>query len=487
MFLVKSVFLAVPARGVMASQGWFRSAARNCSLLVITLLAGCGGGSEPQSITTTTPPTTAQEPTKPPPTTQPPSMAPSMQPSGSQPPGSTPPPPGSGSGGPFNQGKGFNAFVRVIVMAQDGTHDLYVGGDFTSYNGKAANHLIRLHQDGSVARTFGAGFDQVVLNLALATDGTNALYAAGPFSQFDGQPVPQLVRLTAGGLRDPTFQATALNFLPVTLAVTEDGSRDVYVGGNVDVIFPPPSPTGTAGRLARFNPDGSPDPTFPINTTIPPSSADNLGPEVVTIAVPPGSGKLYVSGNFRSYNGQEVWSFFRLNPDGIIDSTFASGTGVGLIDSGSSAVETLVRAADGSGDMYAGGRISQYNGTQVPFGSIRVHENGLLDTSYAQAVLLVPMGISPAQDGTGDIFLTGFSFNVFRLLRLDRTGAPVSTFRKPTLHIERDTPFWLVNIVPVLDGTRDLYIGGTFTTYNDVTVNHIARIHADGSLASVVD
>ena len=83
--------------------------------------------------------------------------------------------------------------------------------------------------------------------------------------------------------------------------------------------------------------------------------------------------------------------------------------------------------------------------------------------------------------------LTGFSFNVFRLLRLDRTGALVSTFREPTLHIERDTPFWLVNVVPVLDGTKDLYIGGTFTTYDDVPVNHIARIHADGSLASGVD
>jgi len=39
----------------------------------------------------------------------------------------------------------------------------------------------------------------------------------------------------------------------------------------------------------------------------------------------------------------------------------------------------------------------------------------------------------------------------------------------------------------VLDATRDLYIGGGFTTYNGVPVNHIARIHADGSLASVVN
>jgi hypothetical protein len=154
-------------------------------------------------------------------------------------------------------------------------------------------------------------------------------------------------------------------------------------------------------------------------------------------------------------------------------------------------VETIAPARDGSGDVYAGGRISSYNGTQVPFGSIRVHDNGALDPSYAQTVQLVPMGIFPAQDGTGDIFITGFSsvdgLSVFRLLRLDRSGVLVPTFHEPTLHIEPDTPFWLVSVVPVLDGTRDLYVGGTFTTYNGVPVNHIARVHADGSLASVVN
>jgi hypothetical protein len=366
-------------------------------------------------------------------------------------------------------------------MASDGTHDVYVGGDFTTYNGIPANHLIRLRSDGSVAQTFGAGFDQVVLIVALATDGSNALYAAGSFSQFDGQPVPRLVRLTAAGLRDPTFQVSALDFFPMTMAVTEDGSRDVYVGGNVSFTFPSPvTPTGTAGRLARFNPDGSPDPTFPMNTLIPPSSADNLGFEVVTIAVPPGSGKLYVSGNFRSYNNEVVNSLLRLNADGTRDSTFASGTGVGLLDSGSPAVETLARAADGSRDIYVGGRISQYNGTQVPFGSIRVHDNGVLDSTYLQAVSLVTLQMAPVQDGSGDVLVSGFSGGPIRLLRLSRSGAVVSSFREAILDNV------ILTMVPVLDGTNDLYIGGSFTTYNGVPVNHIARIHADGSLASDV-
>ena len=34
--------------------------------------------------------------------------------------------------------------------------------------------------------------------------------------------------------------------------------------------------------------------------------------------------------------------------------------------------------------------------------------------------------------------------------------------------------------------TGDVYIGGEFTMYDGVVVNHFARIHGDGELASVI-
>ena len=365
-------------------------------------------------------------------------------------------------------------------MAQDGTNDLYVGGDFTTYNGTPANHLIRLRPNGSVAQTFGQGFDEVVLALGLAIDSSNALYAGGAFTQFNGQPVPRIIRITPTGLRDSSFQPSGLDFVPEMLAVPEDASRDVYVAGNV--LTAPPL-IGNSSRVVRLNPSGTSDATSTFFI-----GGDPTVSPVVTMAVPPGSGKLYVGGSIGTLNGEMVTSFLRLNPDGTLDTSFIQGTEpasspVAVI------VEAIAPARDGSGDVYAGGRISSYNGTPVNL-SMRVHENGALDTSYAQAASVLPMGIWPAQDGTGDIFVSGFSTvdgTVFRLVRLDRSGALVSTFREPSLHIERDTPFWLLSIVPVLDGTRDLYIGGTFTTYNGVSVNHIARVHADGSLASVVN
>ena len=82
--------------------------------------------------------------------------------------------------------------------------------------------------------------------------------------------------------------------------------------------------------------------------------------------------------------------------------------------------------------------------------SMWVHENEVLDMSYAQAVQLVPRGIFPAQMPTYS--------SLYLFL--------------PDLK---------------LDGTRDIHIREAFTTYIGVSVNHIGRSHADGSLASVVN
>jgi hypothetical protein len=87
---------------------------------------------------------------------------------------------------PFNQGSGFNGGVNSIVLAQDGTEDIYVSGEFTAYKGTVANHLIRLHPDGTVAQTFGQGFDGIVNDLALARTGGGELYVLGLFTRFDG-------------------------------------------------------------------------------------------------------------------------------------------------------------------------------------------------------------------------------------------------------------------------------------------------------------
>src|SRR5688500_13180393 len=124
-----------------------------------------------------------------------------------------------------------------------------------------------------------------------------------------------------------------------------------------------------------------------------------------------------------TYNGEVVGSFVRLNPDGTLDRSF--GLNKTTPSASTTIDEAIAPARDGSGDVYAGGRIHNYGDTPMRL-TVRAHENGELDTSFTPAVQLVPNVICPAQDGTGDVFLSGFSFTttptgtgiVFRLVRL---------------------------------------------------------------------
>src|SRR5215510_3830102 len=350
--------------------------------------------------------------------------------------------------------------VRQILLAEDSTRDIYVRGDFVNYQGSAANELIRLHADGSVANRFGQGFDGPIYRIALANTG-GGLYVSGAFAHFDGQSVSHVVRLTRTGALDPAFRFIA-DFDPGGIVVAEDGSGDVYsVHSGPDLNC---GQCAYALQIARLNADGSLDPAFSTGHGFPGGLPPNANPAWIQALLPTSNGKLSVGGSLLSYNGVAVSSLVRLNVDGTLDTTFMSNVGY----TSDPVVEVIAPVAPGTQDIYIGGQI----------GLFRVLATGAFDTSFTAAVPMITFSIAPVQDGTGDLYVSGVAGNRIRLLRFNRNGAVVSTFQEPNLDAE------VLTIVPLPDGTRDLYIGGAFTTYSGVAVNHIARVHADGSLAS---
>ena len=72
---------------------------------------------------------------------------------------------------------------------------IWVGGDFTSFNGKPAIRLARLLPDGQLDPDFdiGQGFDSSVYALALTHD--NKLLVGGNFMTYDGQVCNRIARL----------------------------------------------------------------------------------------------------------------------------------------------------------------------------------------------------------------------------------------------------------------------------------------------------
>ncbi len=359
--------------------------------------------------------------------------------------------------------------VRQIVPAGDDSGDIYVRGDFTSYQGSPANALIRLHADGSVANRFGQGFDGHIYRIALANTGGGELYVSGAFTHFDGQPVPPLVRLTRTGALDPAFRFAG-DFVPGGIAVAEDGSGKVYAvhsGPSLDCGQDPPSNAQCAYALhiTRLNVDGSVDPAFSTGHGFPGDLPTTGNPAWIQALVPISNGTLSVGGSLRSYNGVAVSSVVRLNADGTLDTTFMGAVGY----TAAPVVEVIAPVGQGTRGLYIGGRI----------GVLRMLDSGAFDPAFLAAVPMTVLSMAPVQDGTGDLYVSGFADNRIRLLRFNRHGTMVSTFHEPIVDAE------VLTIVPLSDGTGDVYIGGAFTLYNGVAVNHLARVHADGSLASL--
>jgi uncharacterized delta-60 repeat protein len=431
----------------------------------------------------------------------------------------------------FATGSGFDRTVSVIVAAADGSGDVYVGGSFSTYQGQAANHLIRLNSNGSVDAAFsiGSGPYGDVYAIVPATDGTGDIYVAGAFSTFQGSSSPHLIRLNSDGSIDAGFNVgTGFNNDVWAMVAAGDGSGDIYVGGSFTTY------QGAArNRIARLNPDGSLETTFAIGT--------GFNGLVYSFALAAdGSGDLYVGGNFRTYQGVSAVCLVRLNSNGSRDAGFSVGTGfynpspngfnsasVGSIlplRNGSGyiyvsgafvtyqgyAVGRLLRLApdgsydsfysigsgfsspagglrfaeDGSGDIYVGGMFSAIQGVGANH-IVRLNSDGSIDadfdvfgTGFDAAV----HAVASAGDGSGDIYVGGeFSRYQgslrFSILRLNPDGTMDPGF---STGMGFDGPVYA--IVPVGDGSGDIYVGGYFTEYQGVARNRIVRLNPDGSV-----
>ncbi|MDH3762352.1 MAG: hypothetical protein OEU50_15335 [Gammaproteobacteria bacterium] len=368
----------------------------------------------------------------------------------------------------FATGMSFNGQVNVVAAVTDGSGDIYAGGHFTTYDGNGVKHLVRLNIDAGIDTGFavGSGFDRSVEAIAAANDGSGDVFVGGNFDLYDGSRASGLVRLDADGSMDPAFvTGFGFNHVVGTIAATTDGSGDVYIGGFFTAYN-----GSTAGRLVRLNADGSIDVAFATGT--------GFDGRVSAIAVAPdGSGDVYVGGNFTAYNGSISNGVIRLNADGSIDTAFAIGSGF------DDTVSAIAAATDGSGDVYVGGNFTTYNGSAA-YRLLRLNADGSIDGAFATGTGSnnIVFAIAPTSDGSGDIYVGGrlTSYNgsaVNRLLRLDPGGSIDAAFATGTGFNNAVTA-----VAVSADGSGDVYIGGHFTDYNGSAATRITRLDADGSI-----
>ncbi len=197
------------------------------------------------------------------------------------------------------------------------------------------------------------------------------------------------------------------------------------------------------------------------------------------------SAGFYMGGQFFNYAGSNINHIIRLNFDGSIDSQFNTGTGC------DGPVNTLAAAPDGSGDLYMGGPFFAYDGTADIRQIARLHADGTLDTAFntgtgSDAGFQGGGGVNkilPAADGSGDIYVGG-TFNTYNttfrngIIRLNSDGSVDTGFNSGTGF----SGGFVQDIASAGDGSGDIYVGGNFTGYNSATnINRLVRLNSDGS------
>ncbi len=220
-----------------------------------------------------------------------------------------------------------------VALQSDGK--LIVRGNFTALNGVLRSGLARLNPDGSADVSFDPGkgvrlADNSPANVAaIALQPNGRILIVGNFAIVGGVSRQAIARLNADGSLDESFTAEVGRsdaFVPNawSLAVQTDG-KVLALGA-----FPIVSPNGAAS-IARFNPDGSHDPTFvlPGPAMIVSQFGRNEG-SIQTMAL--GSGDtLYVAGVFNRLSNVPRAGIVRINlgelPQKMITSAFISDTG----------------------------------------------------------------------------------------------------------------------------------------------------------------
>ncbi|NDD39940.1 MAG: hypothetical protein EB082_16285, partial [Verrucomicrobia bacterium] len=205
----------------------------------------------------------------------------------------------------------------VNAVAVDSSGRSVIVGDFTAYDSQSANRIVRALTDGQFDNSFkpGQGADNYISTIAIyfggANDGKHII--GGGFTSFDGTSRNGIARLLANGALDTTFNPGS-GFIGSVRSVAIQPNGQVVAGGAFTSF------NGTlVNNVARLNSNGSLDTAF--------SAGAGANGTVYAVAVDSTSSKIYIGGDFTTYNGVARNRIARLNTDGTLDTAFDPGTG----------------------------------------------------------------------------------------------------------------------------------------------------------------
>lgn len=348
----------------------------------------------------------------------------------------------------------FDVSPRSIALQADGK--LLVTGSFKLVGGVATSGIVRLNADGSRDHTFvvGTGFSGGLPGVVTVAP-NGSIYVSNTFiTSYQGNSVYGYVaRLTSTGALDPTF--TSPTFKIGASGTNPSGfllgpSGEIYVHGGFDTVN-----DVARKNLARLLPTGQVDLTFN------PGSGPNGWLNAITVLR---NGQVVIGGNFTAYNGTAVGRIARINPNGTLDPTFATGSGFG---------QQVGFVAELPGNaLFVGSPSNIFKGTPVGPG-VRLTASGSLDTTFVYSLTGWPESLASLPGNR--LLVCGTFLNDYRpgLRVLEGNGDRSFAVASPALRF----PGRVRCFAPLPGGK--VFVAGDFSHVNGVPAPFIMRLNAD--------
>lgn len=381
----------------------------------------------------------------------------------------------------FNTGTGANNTVKTIAIQSDGK--ILIGGSFTNYNGANSQHIARLNTDGTKDTTFVSGpgtIDNDINAIAIAPNGNIAI--GGKFMQYIGYDLHHFAYLNPDGTVNGPFMLARTDNDVNAIKFQSDGK--IILGGAFTLV------EGISrNRIARLDANGTLDATF-----VPAGTGSNTGANnTVNVVAIQNDGKIIVGGYFTAYGGATSNGIVRINSTGIKDATFnVGGSSFEWIDIVVShpPVSIFSVVIKNDGKIFVGGDFASYNGNSC-YSIVKLNSDGTEDNSFcfgSQYTTSVNSNYSSDSIRTiliqsdGKILIGGafnrFFYDHHRIIRFTSNGMEDYTFN-PGTGVACNN-FGPKNIVIQTD--NKMIITGSFRFYNGVNSPLIARLNTNGSL-----
>jgi len=355
----------------------------------------------------------------------------------------------------FYSGTGFSSSTGKLLVLPDNRMLISGGGD--KYNGVPIGVLTRLLPDGNLDTTFHVPSipPSTIGNMYLQPDGK--ILILGNFTTIDGLSFPRIARLHPDGFLDPTFN-------PGTGFISGSSVRCVRMQSNGKIIIAGSFTTYngvSCNNICRLNSDGSFDYTFNIG---------NAFNGLVSSLAIQSDDKMILGGAFTAFNGIARNKIIRLNADGTIDPSFDPGSGF------NNEVYNLEIQPDGKPIVV--GTFNTYNSINKSY-IVRLQTDGSIDLTFQGSGFSGNLASAIAIQPDGKIIVTGIfsQYNGIprkQIVRILPNGNVDQTFNPSPTFVNINNPVATI----AFQGSDKLIMTGSFTNYNGVWRNCIARIFA---------